>query len=88
MCYRTAYGYSLKMCTVCKYHCYGCYPISDSSGGEADATREGIVADVGHRVGNGDRGEAATILEGILTDDGHLVWDGDGGEAAAVREGI
>ena len=59
-------------------------------GNEAAATIEGIVADGGHRIADGQRaGEAAAAIEGILADFSHGVGDGQrAGEAAAIFEGI
>ena len=43
---------------------------------------EGIVANGGDAVGDGDGGQAAAAIEGIDADGGDAVGDGDGGQAA------
>ncbi len=55
---------------------------------QAAATIEGIVADAGHTLGDGDGGQAAATIEGIAADAGHALGDGDGGQASAFIEGI
>ena len=55
---------------------------------QAAAISEGIFADAGHAVPDGDGGQAAAFIEGIAADAGHAVWDDDGGQAAAFIESI
>ena len=64
-------------------------------GGQAGATFEGIVADAGYALWDGDGGQAGVVanaiagatLEGTGTDAGHALRDGDGGQAGATLEG-
>ena len=42
--------------------------------GQAAASREGTVADAGHRVADGDGGQATAIIEGRVADAGHSLF--------------
>ena len=41
--------------------------------GQANAFIEGIVADAGHALWDGDGGQAAAIIEGTAADAGHVI---------------
>ena len=47
---------------------------------------EGIVADAGHAVGDGNRSKATATFKGIVADAGHTFRDSDGGQATATRK--
>ena len=56
--------------------------------GQTGATRESIITDGGHAVGDDDLGQTGAIRESVLTDGGHTVADRNGGQAGANVESI
>ncbi len=56
--------------------------------GQTGATREGIAADAGHALGDGNGGQVGASIEGRAADACHALGDGDGGQAAAITEFI
>ena len=49
-----------------------------ANGGQTAAIIEGIPADAGHAIRDGDGGQAAAIRESTTVDTGHTIGDSDG----------